>query len=94
MYTRTKALFNEFAKAVGLADSVIFLPIYAAREDNESGVTSRELSVKSLEFTPNSQYADSFEMAENILRQSMNEEDVILVMGAGDVTKLADALVG
>ena len=94
MYTRTKALFNEFAKPVGLADSVIFLPIYAAREDNESGVTSRELSVKSLEFTPNSQYADSFEMAENILRQSMNEEDVILVMGAGDVTKLADALVG
>ncbi|MCA9360653.1 UDP-N-acetylmuramate--L-alanine ligase, partial [Candidatus Kaiserbacteria bacterium] len=79
-YTRTKQLFDEFAKAVGLADAVLFLPIYSAREENVSGVTSRELSVKSLEFTSNSSYADSFESAEKLLRQKISDEDVVVVM--------------
>ncbi|MCB9815123.1 UDP-N-acetylmuramate--L-alanine ligase [Candidatus Nomurabacteria bacterium] len=92
-YTRTKQLFDEFAKAVGLADAVLFLPIYSAREENVSGVTSRELSVKSLEFTSNSSYADSFESAEKLLRQKISDEDVVVVMGAGDVTELAGSLV-
>jgi UDP-N-acetylmuramate--alanine ligase len=93
-YTRTKSLFNEFAKAVGLADAVIFLPIYAAREDNVSGVSSRELAVKTLEFSPDSQYADSILMAEKMLRQRLTNQDVLVIMGAGDVSELAELLVG
>jgi len=92
-YTRTRSLFDEFAKAVGLADRVLFLPIYAAREKNESGVSSKELSVKSLEFTPNSTYADSLEAAEKVLRKTVTKEDVVVIMGAGDVTLLASSLV-
>lgn len=92
-YTRTKSLFDEFAKAVGLADSVLFLPIYSAREKNASGVTSRELSVKSLEFTSDSTYADSFEAAEKQLRKKVGGDDVVVFMGAGDVTELADSIV-
>lgn len=92
-YSRTHRLFDEFAKAVGLADEVIFLPIYAAREENVSGVTSRELSVKSLEFIRNSIYLGSFTEAEQHIRKNITSNGIIVVMGAGDVTELADSLV-
>lgn len=93
MYTRTKTLFDEFAKSVGLADAVIFLPIYAAREENISGVSSRELAVKTLEFVSDSRYADSFVAAEKILRKTLTDQDVLVIMGAGDVSELAELLV-
>lgn len=92
-YTRTKALFDEFAKAVGLSDSVILLPIYAAREKNVSGVSSRELSVKALEYTQNSLYIETFEAVSEKLRKELTSDDVVVVMGAGDIAKLANDLV-
>jgi UDP-N-acetylmuramate--alanine ligase len=92
-FTRTKTLFGDFAKAFGLADAVILLPIYAAREQNESGVSSRELSVKALEFSREARFVDSIEAAEQHLRQSLTGGDVLIVMGAGDVTGLAGKLV-
>jgi len=49
--------------------------------------------VKSLEFTPNSTYADSLEAAEKVLRKTVTKEDVVVIMGAGDVTLLASSLV-
>lgn len=91
-HSRTKSLFDEFAKAVGLADAVVFLPIYAARKEADSIASSRELSVKSLEFVSDSSYADSLEKAEKILRKKITAEDVLVVMGAGDVSKLATML--
>jgi UDP-N-acetylmuramate--alanine ligase len=91
-YTRTKALFNEFGKALGLADEIVVLPIYAAREENESGITSRELSVKALEYNQNSSYVDSLDAAEEKLRKEITDQDMVVVMGAGDVTELATKL--
>jgi UDP-N-acetylmuramate--alanine ligase len=92
-YTRTKTLFTDFAKAFGLADAVVLLPIYAAREQNESGVSSRELSVKALEYSHDARFVDSVEAAEQHLRQILTNQDVLIVMGAGDVTALAGKLV-
>lgn len=91
-FTRTKKLFDDFARVFSAADAVMLLPIYAAREDNESGVSSRELAVKALEFISESRYAESFEQAEQQLRQQLTDHDVLIVMGAGDVTELASAL--
>lgn len=92
-YTRTKALFDDFARAIGQADSVVLLPIYAAREKNESGVSSRELSVRALEFSPDARFVDSLPAAEEYLRQTVTDRDVLIVMGAGDVAELANAVV-
>lgn len=91
-FSRTKALFGEFAKALGLADKIIILPIYAAREENVSGVTSRELAVKSLEFISDSVYSNSIEDAAKLLKKELSENDVLMVMGAGNVTELATIL--
>ena len=91
-YSRTKGLFDEFAKALGLADKMFVLPIYAAREENTSGVSSRELAVKTLEYNQQAEYVDSVEAAVNRLRNELTDQDVLVVMGAGDVTKVAAEL--
>ena len=48
-YTRTKALLPEFAKALTLADHVVLADIYAARETDNLGISSRNLQEKIVE---------------------------------------------
>ena len=91
-YSRTAALFGEFAKAVGQAQEIFLLPVFAAREENQSGVSSRELAVKTLETNTNAQYVDSLSAAEAAIRKSADSETVVMVVGAGSVTALAESL--
>jgi len=92
-YSRTKVLFKQFAKSFAAADELLIVPIYAAREENVSGVTSRELAVEAIQYAPNTRYVESLELAAEELKRSVTNNDVIIVMGAGTVTKLADELV-
>lgn len=89
MYSRTDALFDDFVSALGLADEVILLPIYAAREANESGVSSEKLAgaIGSKAVAVMS-HAEALER----LRGTVGPENMVLVMGAGDVTKIASDL--
>lgn len=92
-YSRTAQLFNDFARALATADRVILLPIFAAREENKWGVSSRELAVKTLEYTRNVRFATSKEEVEHELRQTLTDHDVVIAMGAGkDVSPLAEEL--
>lgn len=91
-HSRTQSLFDEFAKAIGQADAVIFLPVYAARKEVGNTASSRELSVKALEYVADSTYVESLEKAEATLRKKITPTDVLVVMGAGDVSKLANNL--
>lgn len=93
-FSRTAALFDEFARAFAFADEVFVLPIYAAREDNVSGVSSRELSVKALEFNEQVHYVPGYKEALAMVRETATDSDVIIVLGAGTITKLADELMG
>lgn len=92
-FSRTAMLFQEFAKAFAHADRVILLPIYAAREDNPKGVSSRELAVKALEYNKNVLYLPSYEDAIVTLEDATKSMDVIVVLGAGNITNLATELV-
>jgi len=91
-YSRTAALFGEFAKAVGQAHEILILPVYAAREENESGVSSRELAVKTLETNTSARYVDSLAAAEAFIRKNTDEETVVMIVGAGNITELANSL--
>ena len=92
-FSRTAMLFQEFAKAFAHADRVILLPIYAAREDNPKGVSSRELAVKALEYNKNVLYLPTYEDAIATLQDATKSTDVIIVLGAGNITNLATELV-
>ncbi|HBL84966.1 MAG: UDP-N-acetylmuramate--L-alanine ligase [Clostridiales bacterium GWF2_38_85] len=88
-YTRLHDFLNEFAEALSAADKVIIAPIYSAREQNIYGITQYDLSEKingSIAF-------DSFEAINEYIRQIAKKGDIILTLGAGDVTELANMLV-
>ena len=92
-FSRTGMLFDDFARAFAHADRVLLLPIYAAREANPDGISSRELAVKSLEYNKNVLYVPSYEDAIETLKDATKQNDVIVVLGAGNITKLAGDLV-
>ncbi len=91
-YSRTASLFDDFARVTSLADTFYFLPIYAAREENTSGVSVKELAVKALEYNPHTSYAPTYEAMIDTLKQTTTDKDVIVFLGAGNITKLATEL--
>ena len=93
-FSRTKELFTDFARAFKDADEVLVTPIYAAREENHSGVNSRELAVKILEYGPHAEYRPSFEETADVVRSRSNDKAVVIILGAGPITEVATSLVG
>ena len=87
-YSRTASLLHEFSAAFTDADAIYFLDIYAAREENIYGVSSEALA----KITPRGAYADSYEKACDIIRAHAQEGDIIMILGAGTVAKIADML--
>ena len=88
-YSRTHALFEEFASAFGDADRVLMVDIYAAREVDTLGVSSEKLANAIGE---SAQSCGTFAEAAEILRRDVRPGDVAVVMGAGDVYKVLDCL--
>ena len=86
-YSRTAGLFDEFTKAFEDADLVYFAPIYAAREQNTFGISSDDLARAIGEKA--SSYPD-FSLLAKAVEAEAKEDDLVLVMGAGDIYKLFD----
>lgn len=91
-YSRTHELFDDFATALGKADRVIMLPIYSAREENTSGVTAEKLLEEIEKQGVETAFFETFEAAALEVEETVGENDVVVVMGAGDITKVADIL--
>jgi UDP-N-acetylmuramate--alanine ligase len=92
-YTRTLHFFDDFARAFNLADVVLILDIYPAGEQPIDGVTTPALIEKIKSFGhKNAIYAPDFGMIESYLIANAKEGDAVVVMGAGNVTKLSDTL--
>jgi UDP-N-acetylmuramate--alanine ligase len=88
-YTRTAALFEDFVEALQLCDKAILADIYAAREKNTIGISSKDLADK----IDGAEYYASFEEIENRLIELAKPGDLILTMGAGDVYKIGECIV-
>ncbi|MBO7356095.1 MAG: UDP-N-acetylmuramate--L-alanine ligase, partial [Lachnospiraceae bacterium] len=93
-YTRTKAFFDDFADALSLADKVVLADIYAARETDTLGMSSKLLAQAIAKRGTESYYFPSFEEIEKFLLKNCQEGDVLITMGAGDVYKIGDSLLG
>jgi UDP-N-acetylmuramate--alanine ligase len=93
LYSRTKALFDDFVKSFDKADQVLLLPIYFAREDKDESVSSEKLAEAMVKTgnNRNVQAFSSFELAEDFVKsQNFGENDVFVTMGAGEAYKVAD----
>ena len=88
-YTRTKALFDDFVRELRKPDVVLLAEIYAARERNTVGISSRDL----VEQIPGSIYCETLPQVTECLRELAQPGDVILTVGAGDIYRAGEALV-
>ena len=93
-YTRTKAFLPEFAKALALADKVVLSDIYAARETDTLGISSRTLQAELQKLGKECYYFPTFDEIENFLLQNCIDGDMLITMGAGDVVKIGEKLLG
>ncbi|MBQ9513183.1 MAG: UDP-N-acetylmuramate--L-alanine ligase [Lachnospiraceae bacterium] len=93
-YTRTKALFDEFATALSLSDVVVLADIYAARETDTLGVSSKTLCDKMVLDGCDCHYFPTFDEIEKFLLKNCTKGDLLITMGAGDVVKIGDSLLG
>ncbi len=91
-YTRTKTLFKDFIQALGLANTTIILPIYAAREINETGISHNDLVTGVNEMGGTAMAAETFDETIAYVKQNISNGDIVLIMGAGDVTCIAEKL--
>ena len=93
-YTRTKALLPEFAQALKLADHVVLADIYAARETDNLGISSKDLQARIQELGTPCEYFPTFDEIENFLLNNCEAGDLLITMGAGDVVKIGEQLLG
>ena len=88
-YTRTAALFDDFAEVLKKPDVTLLAEIFAARETNDIGISSRDLA----EQIPGAEdYATLPEVTAR-LRELARPGDLILTVGAGDIYTAGEALV-
>ena len=95
-YTRTLALFDEFADAFEDADKVIFAEIYAAREKNIYKLSSKAVMDRMKERHPGKDvyFMPDFAAMAEFVRNNASAGDVVITMGAGDIYKVADLILG
>jgi UDP-N-acetylmuramate--alanine ligase len=94
LYTRTRDLMDEFADAFSHADEVLIAPIYPARENPIPGVTAETLAAKVAEKSGHpAQGFDTLEAVRERLRERSAPGTILFTMGAGDIYRIADALV-
>ena len=87
-YTRTKALFNDFVQQLSKVDLLIVAEIYAARERNTVGISSRDLTAQ----IPGSIYCETLHQVAEQLRNVIEPGDIVLTVGAGDIYRAGEML--
>ncbi len=93
-YTRTKAFLDEFAQALSAADEVILADIYAARETDTLGVSSADIASRIEKLGTPAHYIPSFDEIETFILEHCMQGDVLITMGAGDIVRVGEKLLG
>ncbi|TDD80055.1 UDP-N-acetylmuramate--L-alanine ligase [Actinomadura darangshiensis] len=87
LYSRTRFFAAEFGAALGLADVAVVLDVYGAREDPEPGVTGA-LVADAVPAATETVYAPERDEVPRLAASLARPGDVVITLGAGDVTQL------
>ena len=97
LYSRTQHLAGAFGRALAAADLPCVLDVYPARERAEDfpGVSGRLVAERIADAAPGREvlWLPAFADAEAVLRDRLRADDVLLVLGAGDIRALGERLV-
>ncbi|MER6830042.1 UDP-N-acetylmuramate--L-alanine ligase [Streptosporangium sp. NPDC000563] len=93
LYSRTRFFADDFGTALGLADEAIVLDVYGAREDPEPGVSGALVAGKVPLPAERVAYAPRRDSVPALVAERARPGDIVLTMGAGDVTELGPRIV-
>ena len=91
-YTRTKAFFHEFAEALSHTDHLVLADIYAARETDTLGISSKDLAEEVRKLGTDTYYFPSFAEIEDFVKSRCVSGDLLITMGAGNVVDIGEDL--
>ncbi len=91
-YTRTSSLINEFISCFNYYDELYIVKSYSARETPEQGMTALDL-YRNIAHKGGVQYYDNILELANYLSQTCQKDDIVLILGAGDIDCLADLII-
>ena len=87
-YSRNRDLFDDWTKALAIADKLILLPTYSAGEEIIDSATSTAIAKTLTGCT----LVESFDEAIHQLEQNISDDTVVLIQGAGDITNIVEML--
>ncbi len=88
-YSRTAMLLDDFAEVLKLADRVVMTEIMGSREKNTFNIYTKDLAAK----IDGSVWFDTFEKVADYLRRNVEEGDLVITLGCGDVYKIAKMII-
>ncbi|MBU1038646.1 UDP-N-acetylmuramate--L-alanine ligase [Patescibacteria group bacterium] len=92
-FSRTKALFKEFANSFKEADQVIILDIYASAREKVGSISSLDLVEETKEHHKNVVHQPTVESVVEYLSADLKRNDLLITMGAGDVWRVGEELI-
>ncbi|MFH1582841.1 MAG: UDP-N-acetylmuramate--L-alanine ligase [Candidatus Falkowbacteria bacterium] len=98
-FSRTKVLFDDFAKSFSQIDELIIIDIYGSARERRGGVHSKDLVEKIKTNNQHSgikqkiRYISTLVECEKYLREHIGRNDVLALMGAGDIFRVGENLV-
>lgn len=92
-FTRTKAFLKEFGESFNKADEVIVLGIYGSAREEQGGVSAEDVAQEIRKNgLPNVRAMATQAEVETYLRETISHNDVIVLLGAGDVFRIGEKL--
>jgi len=93
-FTRTKALLDDFSQSFNDTNELILLDIYGSAREKQGGVSSLDLLKKIRKNSPNLKisHIPTLEQATEYLKAKVAKNDLVLLMGAGDVFRIGEGL--
>jgi UDP-N-acetylmuramate--alanine ligase len=92
-YSRTEALLDDFAQVLSKQANLILLEVYAAGEQTNQAADGRALSQAIRVRGGEVVFSEDFEQASTVLLHQLQDKDVLLCLGAGDIGRYARTIV-
>ena len=89
-FSRTKELLTDFSHAFKDADVVLLMDIYAAREKDDGTISSRDIEKLINKENKKAFYTQNLEKTAQKIKEIIEPGDIVLSIGAGTITHLAD----
>ena len=92
-FSRLSNLFQQFAESFDRSSHSIIVPVFSAGEDEEGYKNSQDLVKEIKQYQDDVIYASSFDIVLEELNRIIQPKDIIILMGAGSITKLANNII-